>query len=70
MRGNGFMKFYDTVVLVGATSGRPQVAGHKWQAVLYRGTLRRRNALVITDTELKLIAALAIMGFSRRPNTG
>jgi len=32
--------------------------------------LRRRSAFVITDTELKLIAAAAIIGESSKPNTG
>lgn len=36
----------------------------------YNSTLRSRNALPITDTELKLIAALAIIGLNSRPNTG
>ncbi len=31
---------------------------------------RRRSAFVITDTELKLIAAAAIMGLSSRPKNG
>jgi hypothetical protein len=31
---------------------------------------RRRSAFEITDTELKLIAAAAIIGLSRRPKTG
>ena len=33
-------------------------------------TFRRRSALVITETELKVMAAAAIMGLSSRPNTG
>jgi hypothetical protein len=33
-------------------------------------TRRRRKALVITDTELKLIAAAAMIGESRMPNAG
>jgi hypothetical protein len=32
--------------------------------------LRSRNALAMTDTELKLIAAAAIMGLSRMPKNG
>ena len=36
----------------------------------YSSTLRSRNALPITDTELKLMAALAIIGLSSSPNTG
>src|SRR5262249_29763905 len=33
-------------------------------------TLRRRKALPTTETELKLIAAAAIMGLSNRPKKG
>ena len=33
-------------------------------------TTRSRNALPITDTELRLIAAAATMGDSSRPNSG
>ena len=33
-------------------------------------TRRSRSALVITDTELKLIAVAAMIGDSSRPNTG
>src|SRR5690349_5724916 len=36
----------------------------------YRCTLRRRSALPMTSTELALIAALAIIGLSKRPNAG
>ena len=36
----------------------------------YSETRRRRSALPITDTELRLIAAAAIIGLSSRPNTG
>jgi hypothetical protein len=32
--------------------------------------LRRRNALAMTETELKLMAAAAIIGLSSNPNTG
>jgi hypothetical protein len=32
--------------------------------------LRSRNALLITDTELKLIAAAAIIGDSNKPKNG
>ncbi len=33
-------------------------------------TRRNRKALPMTDTELKLIAAAAIIGLSRRPKKG
>lgn len=33
-------------------------------------TLRKRSELPMTDTELKLIAAAAIIGDNSRPNTG
>jgi len=36
----------------------------------HSATRRSRSALPMTDTELRLIAALAMMGLSRRPNTG
>jgi len=36
----------------------------------HNDTLRRRSALEITETELKLIAALAIIGFRSKPNKG
>jgi hypothetical protein len=38
--------------------------------ILYSASFRSRSALAITDTELKVIAALAIMGLSSSPNTG
>jgi hypothetical protein len=31
---------------------------------------RKRSALLITETELKVMAALAMIGLSRRPDTG
>jgi hypothetical protein len=36
----------------------------------YRLIVRKRNALAITDTELKLIAAPAIIGLRRTPKNG
>ena len=36
----------------------------------YRRAWRRRRALVITETELKLMAAAAIIGLSSSPKTG
>ena len=36
----------------------------------YIETFRKRSELAITDTELKLIAAAAIMGLSRMPKKG
>ena len=36
----------------------------------YRSMRRSRSAFAMTDTELRLIAALAIIGDSRMPNTG
>jgi glycosyltransferase involved in cell wall biosynthesis len=36
----------------------------------HNGTRRRRRALAITDTELKLIAALAMIGDSKSPQKG
>jgi len=39
-------------------------------AVCYKGDLRRRKALTITETELKLMAALAIIGLRSQPKIG
>src|SRR5262245_44980114 len=39
-------------------------------AAPYSGSLRNRKALPITDTELRLMAALAIIGLSSNPNAG
>jgi len=36
----------------------------------YSFALRKRSALVITDTELKLIAVAAIIGDNKMPKTG
>jgi len=36
----------------------------------YSFTVRKRNAFAITETELKLIAAPAIIGLRRMPNSG
>ena len=44
-------------------SGRAFSGGHK-------ETRRRRRAFVMTDTELKLMVALAIMGLSNQPRIG
>ena len=46
------------------------IAAVKRKRVSYRRALRSRNALAITDTELKLIAAPAIIGLSSNPNKG
>ena len=37
---------------------------------IYRSARRNRSALPITETELKVIAALAIIGLSSSPNHG
>jgi hypothetical protein len=36
----------------------------------YRLTLRKRSALTMTDTELKLIATPAMTGLSNKPKNG
>ena len=41
-----------------------------WSWLGYRRAWRRRRALVMTETELKLMAAAAIIGFRSKPNTG
>src|SRR6476661_7518506 len=50
-------------------SGRKQraEAADLAQIALYTGALLRRSALPTTDTELRLIARAAIMGFNNRP---
>jgi hypothetical protein len=47
------------------------VIGH-WTlyVISYRRAKRKRNEFVITDTELRLIAAAATMGLKRSPNAG
>lgn len=37
---------------------------------IHKGARRNRKAFAMTDTELRLIAALAIIGFSRMPKQG
>jgi len=39
-------------------------------AARYRETRRSRSALPMTDTELRLIAALAMIGLSKMPSQG
>ncbi len=36
----------------------------------HKASLRKRSALPMTETDERLMAALAIMGDSSRPNTG
>ena len=48
----------------------PVVSQRKASAVDQMEALRSRSALPITDTELKDMAAAAIIGDSSRPNTG
>lgn len=36
----------------------------------FRRTVRKRSALAMTETELRLMAAAAIIGLSNRPKTG
>jgi hypothetical protein len=46
------------------------IAGVKRKQASYRRALRSRNALAITETELKLIAAPAIIGLRSKPKNG
>ena len=49
----------------------PAFAASACQAVSgYSLTVRKRSAFAITETELKLIAAPAIIGLRRMPNSG
>ncbi len=55
------------------TMGAPRnrfMAQRAMPQALYNGRRRRRNALEITETELKVMAALAISGLSSRPKNG
>lgn len=66
----GYDARHHVLILAGPTAAfalratAPKKAGH------YNAARRRRNALAITDTELNVIAALAIMGLRSRPKTG
>ncbi len=46
----------------------PKLRSQLWQ--LHSESRRRRSALAITETELKLMAAAAIMGLKSRPKNG
>src|SRR5215475_7033757 len=64
--------------LAGACAGRrrfPQrsrtiVRPRPAEAGAYNGTLRKRSALTMTETELNVMAALAIIGLSNKPMNG
>ena len=62
------MKLRDAVVGEGPSEGR--AVGGRGGVAPYSSTLRRRSAFPITETELRLIAAAAIIGESRSPNQG
>jgi hypothetical protein len=47
-----------------------RIAYPRAPAGCYKCILRSRSALLITETELKVIAALAKMGLSSRPKNG
>jgi hypothetical protein len=55
---------------VGMTELLRELAGSRTRAAIYSSRLRKRSALVITETELKLIAAAAKIGLSSRPKNG
>ena len=63
-----------TIVVMGAAAATSMLAcaaagaGASWVACA--GPRRRRSAFAITDTELRLIAAPAIIGLRRRPVAG
>jgi hypothetical protein len=60
--------------LEGRNVGRfcePPVAGEAFAAAnAYNLSVRSRRALAITETELRLIAAPAMIGLSKRPKKG
>ncbi len=49
---------------------RQRGCGPTASSLLYSSTLRKRRAFAITETELKLIAAAATIGFNSNPNNG
>ena len=59
-----------------ATSPTPTASCGKWRGTRtsrtcsYSGRRRRRSAFAITETELNVMAALAIIGLSSIPKTG
>jgi hypothetical protein len=66
-------------LIVALSSGLPLVDLHATHRVFghvtsllssYRATFRSLSALAMTETELKVIAALAIIGLSSSPNMG
>jgi hypothetical protein len=56
--------------VAGEFKNRRQKGGGSLKASRYNFTSRSRKALPTTDTELKLIAAAAIMGLSSTPKNG
>ena len=52
-----------------ARVGMPREGTYR-RALAHSAALRRRRALLMTDTELKLMAAAAIIGLSRSPKAG
>jgi hypothetical protein len=42
----------------------------EWECIVHTFTRRRRKAFPTTETELKLIAAAAIIGFNSKPKKG
>ena len=67
-RGPALDDVLDVVVEEGVV--RPNLHSRRAPRPGYSFTFRRRNALVITDTLLKLMAALASIGDSRSPKAG
>ena len=60
-----------TVLLVLHWLGSCEQSIITWhQSLRWSPAFRRRRALAITDTELRLMAALAIMGLRRMPVNG
>src|SRR4030095_9095272 len=49
---------------------RDEARQHRIHRSTYSAARRRRSAFAMTDTELNVIAALAIMGLRSRPKTG
>lgn len=71
VRNRVFIKHVPFVFSNTLAKGKSHVIQCRWIVNRYESvSVRNRSALAITDTELNVIAALAIIGLSRSPNIG
>jgi len=59
-----------TIAGPGQSPTKPQPTPNSSALASYSRANRKRNELPITDTELRLMAAAATIGFNNRPNAG